>query len=55
MVVFILKKIGNLNYFTIDGEYENVSKPEGYLSVLDISRGKSPIFQKSIHKVMGYG
>ena len=42
---FYSDKEGMLNYFTTDGEYEEVTMPEGYLSVLDIKRGQSPIFR----------
>ena len=42
---FYSDKEGMLNYFTTDGEYEEVTMPKGYLSVLDIKRGQSPIFR----------
>ena len=42
---FYSEKDNNLNYFTIDGVYKKVPKPDGYLSVSDIGRGKSPIFK----------
>ena len=36
---FYSDKEGMLNYFTTAGEYEEVTMPEGYLSVIDIKRG----------------
>ncbi|OIR20135.1 MAG: 3-hydroxyacyl-CoA dehydrogenase [Marine Group III euryarchaeote CG-Epi4] len=52
---FYSENENNLNYFTIGGKYEKVPKPEGYLSVSDISRGKTAIFRNPSIKLWDMG
>ena len=61
----ILEKIGDgyfysedenkLNYYSIEGKYKEVAKPEGYLSVSDITRGQNAIYRNPSIKLWDMG
>ena len=42
---FYSEEGNKLNYYSTENEYKEVAKPEGYLSVSDITRGENAIYQ----------